>query len=265
MVWGIILLVIILTLIYMYIEAIWVKVDRVNLSKTGKGLKVIQLSDIHVEMLRISAKKIREIIRSENPDLLMLTGDYVEKPINASQFLDFLQQIKLSGKTYLCLGNHDHNAYKGNRTGLENLVRQIETMQVDVLRNNSVQFEKDSKIYNIIGFDDLRSGQPDIHGAIENCHPTGVNIGITHNPDLSLLLAPGQVDCLFCGHFHGGQIWMPFNLEFILLRKDELCRKGFKKGLHDINGTIVYMNRGLGTVVFPFRFLSRPEVTVAII
>jgi predicted MPP superfamily phosphohydrolase len=55
---------------------------------------------------------------------------------------------------------------------------------------------------------------------------------------------------------------MPWNLEFFLLRKDVLCKMGLRRGLHKVNDIKVYLNRGLGNVVVPFRFLSRPEITV---
>jgi Predicted phosphohydrolases len=258
----IIVLIIVLLIIYMYFEAIWLKVDRISFSKSSKGLKVLHISDIHINMFRINAEKIREIIRNENPDVLVFTGDYIEKPVNASQFLDLLQRIKLNNKTYLCLGNHDYRAYANNPAGLGNFIKEINALQVEVLVNSSVCIEKNHFKYNIIGIDDLRGGNPDIEKAIAGCSPSATNIVITHNPDIALQLNRSQADYLFCGHFHGGQIWMPFNLEFFLLRKDVLCKKGKRRGLHKINGMNVYINRGLGTVVFPFRFMSRPEITV---
>lgn len=263
--YHIFILIILILLLYMYFEAVWLKVSRVSFSKSSKGLKILHLSDIHINMLRINAEKVREIVRNENPDVLIITGDYIEKPVNASQFLDFLQRIKLNNKTYLCLGNHDYRAYADNREGLENFIKEIRALQVEVLVNSSVQLEKNLFHYNIIGIDDLRGGNPDIEKATRNCSPSATNIAITHNPDLVLQLTRSQADFLFCGHFHGGQIWMPFNLEFFLLRKDVLCKKGIRRGLHKINGINVYINRGLGTVVFPLRFLSRPEISIYII
>ncbi len=257
-----IVLAVILILIYMYIEAGWIKVSRVDFTKSSKGLKILHISDVHIDMLRVGTNRIREIIRNENPDILLLTGDYISKPIHASLFLDFLQRIKQNNKTFLCLGNHDYKAYKGNREGLESFIKEIRSLQVEVMINTSVNIEKNGFSYTLTGVDDLREGQPDIEKATENTAPSAARIVFSHNPDLVLQLDRNQVDYFFCGHFHGGQIWMPFNLEFVLLRKDKLCKMGYKRGLHKINGINVYMNRGLGNVVVPFRFFSRPEISI---
>lgn len=258
----IILSVIVLLLIYMYIEAGWLKVSRINFTKSSKGLKVLHITDVHVNLLRIGANKVKELIRRENPDVIIMSGDYVEKPVQASIFLDFLQQVKLSNKTFLCLGNHDYYTYSDNPEGLENFLREIRSMHVEVLINSSVQIEKNSNSYSLIGIDDLREGKPDVEKALVGCSPSSTKIAFSHNPDLALKMSGTQADYFFCGHFHGGQIWMPFNLEFILLRKDKLCRRGVKRGLHKINGINAYLNRGLGNVAVPLRFLSRPEISI---
>ena len=54
---------------------------------------------------------------------------------------------------------------------------------------------------------------------------------------------------------------MPFNIEYRLLRDEETCKAGYRKGLHNINGTSVYISRGIGNVVVPFRLGSFPEIT----
>ncbi len=258
----IILAVIILLSIYMYIEAGWLKVSRINFTKSSLGLKVLHISDIHINLLRIRAEKVKEVIRQENPDIILLTGDFIEKPVQTSVFLDFLQKIKQNNKTYLCLGNHDYKAYKDKNDGLETFIREIRSHHAEVLINSSVHFEKNSVKYDLIGIDDLREGKPDVEKALAGCSPSSTKIAFSHNPDLVLQLSRKHADYFFCGHFHGGQIWAPFNLEFILLRKDKLCKNGIKRGLHKINGINAYLNRGLGNVVVPMRFLSRPEISI---
>lgn len=255
--------IIVLLLLYMRFEAGFLKVERVRFTKSSKSLRIVHLSDIHINRLKVPVWKIKKAIEQEKPDIVVMTGDYIEKAAHVHTFLDFLEEIKGRYPIYLCLGNHDHKAFSKLNTGIRQFIESISAMGVTVLHNDSVCFEKDRKIYNIIGVDDLKEGTADIKKALNSRFPAAyANIAISHNPDIVFLFPRGGVDYLFCGHFHGGQIWLPFNLEFNMLRRDKLCKMGIRWGLHKINGINLYINRGLGNVALPLRFLSRPEITV---
>lgn len=256
--------IIITVLIYMRYEAGTVKVERIKFTFSKKGLKIIQLSDIHIKFLRVSAQTVRRIIEKESPDIIIFTGDYIDKPHHIEKFLDFLEQIKGSTAVYLCLGNHDYSAFKQHDDNtLQDFINKLESQGATILHNRAVCYTKNSVKYNIIGFEDLSIGKPDIDKALSFCSKEAfVNVAFSHNPDIVFEIPKGKVDFLFCGHFHGGQIWMPFNLEFKLLRKEILCKMGISRGLHRVNGINLYINRGLGNVCFPLRFLSKPEITI---
>lgn len=258
----ILVFIIIMLFVYMHFETKWVQVNRVDFSKSWKGLKILHISDIHINLMRISAEKVSKIVKAENPDIIIISGDYIRKPADVAKFLDYLEKIKQGYKTYLCLGNHDYKAFNGSLKGLESFMRKIEDLHVEIMQNRHVLIEKNSVKYNLIGLDDLREGCPDFEKAVKDSIPCYLNIAFSHNPDLVLELPHNRVDYFFCGHFHGGQIWMPFDIEYKLLRKDKLCKRGIKKGLHKVNGINIYINRGLGNVKVPLRFLSRPEITV---
>lgn len=260
-----ILLFILLLYIYMRFETTWLKVERHDFSRSGNGLRIMHLTDLHVYMTGVSAQKIRKEVKAENPDIILITGDYINTPMHAMDFLKYLGIISKGYRTILCLGNHDIRAFGGNTTGLTNFISEIEALHVEVLRNKTVIVEKSGKKYNIIGIDDLRRGNPDIEKAMIGCIPGAPKIAITHNPDLALSIPGKIVDYMFAGHFHGGQIWMPFNFEFLLLRDDQLCKMGIKRGLKRINDINVYLNRGTGNGVVPLRFMSRPEVLICTI
>ncbi len=252
-----------LILAYMRFEAGFVKVEHVKFTDSSKALKIIQISDIHINLLKVSPSKVRKVIETEKPDLVIITGDYIDRVSHIPAFLDFLNSIKGKHQILLCLGNHDYKAFKGNQKALDGFINSIESTGAVVLHNRSICIEKNSKKYNIIGIGDFRSLRHDISKALENCNdPGATNIAFTHNPDLVLEMPGGSVDYLLCGHFHGGQIWAPFNFEFRVLREDKLCKRGIQRGLHRVNGITVYISRGLGNVCVPLRFLSRPEITV---
>jgi uncharacterized protein len=259
-----ILLGLILTvLLYMRFEAGFLKVDRVLLTDRQPSLKIIQLSDIHIGRLKVRTQAIREVLEQEQPDFVVMTGDYIENAVHIPGFLSFLESIGQDLTIFLCLGNHDHKALYRKPKLQDDLLRRIEKLGITVLQNSSVCYQKGERKYNIVGIDDLNQGTPDLNKAFSACcGDAAVTLAISHNPDIALKIPPGRVDYLFTGHFHGGQIWMPFGLEYRLLRREKLSRMGIRKGLHSWNGAYLYISRGLGNVCFPLRFLSRPEITV---
>jgi len=254
----------VLALVYMWFEAGNLKLKRIKFTRSKKGLKIIHLTDIHINLLRVKPYKVKNIIKKESPDFILMSGDYITRKSDIPKFINFLNEIKCDNKIYMCFGNHDYEAFlKDKSGGLDRFMKEVEKQGVTILHDDSDVFVKRGVKYNIIGITDYRRGAHDIDKALKNCAEDGkLNIAITHNPDVVLEMPKGKIDYLFCGHFHGGQIWMPFDLEFRVLRKEKLCKMGIKRGHHRLNGVDVYISNGIGNVLFPLRFLSRPEITV---
>jgi len=254
---------IILLLVYMRIEAGMVEIKRIKFTENKKCLKILHMSDIHINRLKVPWHRVKNAINEERPDIVLFTGDYIESERDIPRFLEFLKYVDGNSKILFCLGNHDYNAFSGNREGLKGFISAIEGAGASFLHNQSICIEKGHTRYNVAGFDDLKAGNPDIKKTFDSCCDKAyMTIAFSHNPDIIFEIPKGKVDYLFCGHFHGGQIWLPFNLEFKLMRIDRLSKMGIRKGLHKINGTNVYINRGLGNVCLPLRFLSRPEISI---
>jgi len=251
-------------LCYMWYEAGNLEIKQLKFTKSKKGLKIVQLSDIHIDLLRVKASKISEVIEKEAPDFIIMSGDYITKQRNIPKFIDFLKEIKNHNTIYLCLGNHDYEAFSCKRTKeFYEYVQKIQNLGITVLHDQCKVFEKDSVKYNVIGISDLRRGEHDVEKAFKDAASDAkINIAFSHNPDICLSIPKGKADYLFCGHFHGGQIWLPFDLEFTVLRKEKLCKMGVKRGLHKVNNINLYINRGIGNVLVPFRLFSKPEITV---
>lgn len=262
-IWYIILGLMVVGLAYMSFEARNVKVERIVPSRHDSAIKVLQLSDIHINFLMVPVKKIKDIIDGENPDLIIITGDYINTSRDVPPFISFINKIKGDYRMLMCLGNHDYKAFKGDKKGLERFIREIKATGAELMDNESIIYEKGSKKFAIAGIADMRHKYHNIGKALKSISgDADVKIAFSHNPDIVLQFPEGSVDYLLTGHFHGGQIWAPFNIEFSLMRNEKLCKIGVTRGMHSINGINLYINRGLGNVLFPLRFLSRPEITV---
>ncbi|HHV29274.1 metallophosphoesterase [Acetivibrio mesophilus] len=258
-----ILLVLILALVYMRYETTRLKVSRVYFTKKKNPLKVIHLSDLHMKFLNVDINKVVKVLESERPDLVILTGDYIDNPKHIPAFIEFLEDIRGDYEICLCFGNHDYNALNNDEVSIQEFRKLIESKGVSVPLNSSVCIEKGNRKYNIIGIEDLRSKRYDVEKALSSCNTKGcTNIAISHNPDIIFQIPVGSVDYLLCGHFHGGQIWAPFNLEFKLLRHEKLAKMGMTKGAHRFKNINLNINSGLGNVCFPLRLFSPPEISV---
>ncbi len=256
----------ILLLLYMRIEASLLNKSFVNFSSSHKGLKIAHISDLHVSKLYISARRIKASLAQICPDIIIMSGDYIESQKDIPKFILLLKEINGVCPVYISLGNHDHKALKHDMTKIASFVDKLQETGAIVLLNSSTRIEKNNNIYKLIGIDDLRHGKPDVGKAFKDITPSFgnncLNIAFSHNPDMLFNLPKNKADYFLCGHFHGGQIWMPFGLEFKIMRNEKLCKMGYKRGAHKINGVNIYINRGLGNVLFPFRFLSKPEIAV---
>ncbi len=255
-----------LILLYMKIETTFLSTSFVNFSSDSNGLKVVHLSDIHINKYYVSESKLLNRLDQVKPDIIVMSGDYIETYRDIQKFISFLTLLTKNYPVYLTFGNHDHKALYYNSNNKNGFIEKIESAGGKVLLNSNSKILKNGIPYNLIGIDDLKKGKPDIKKAlsgIEASTVTGcINIVVSHNPDIIFDLPADKVDYLLCGHFHGGQIWMPFNIEFKLMRKEKLCQMKCFRGLHKINNINLYINRGLGNVIFPFRFRSTPEIAV---
>lgn len=126
----------------------WLKVERVRYS-CGIGIRVLQISDLHVEKLRISPERLTRLIQKEVPDYIFLTGDFTQKSRHLSKVQRYAQAIVNPGfPVFAVLGNHDHRL---NFTAFNQLIRILESAGIKVLINRSTLVDN----FQIVGIDDF--------------------------------------------------------------------------------------------------------------
>ena len=222
------------------------------------------LTDLHAEFLRIKPDRLGQILATEEYDVLLFGGDLAgrhHKPKIARRWLDAIQAVAESRgiPCYAVIGNHD------SAKSLE-MLRQA---GFRVLKNESaVLADREGREWLLLGLDILKAGQPDFGRALRSNTKAAAEIPpqrrvvLAHNPDTIFTLPGSSAGFFLAGHFHGGQIYMPFHLEFFLLRREKVGRMGFHKGQFRLNGLTCYISRGLGSVLFPLRLFSRPELPI---
>jgi predicted MPP superfamily phosphohydrolase len=246
-----------------------------------KGTKLVQMSDLHYDGLRLSEKLLEQAIAASNqaqPDLVLLTGDYVTNDPSPIHDLALrLKHLQSRYGIYAVLGNHDYY-YKRSK---EEVTNALNSIGIQVL-SNEVAYPLGLKL-PLVGLADYWSRDFDPAPVMTQLDPAIPHIVLSHNPDTAQVLQQWRVDLQLSGHTHGGQIVIPgfgpavtllkklrhkiphriwHSLPF--LRKD--CYKILRhwewaQGFHQVGTNQLYVNRGLGTYP-PGRLFCPPEVTV---
>ncbi len=256
------LLILCLFMLSMILQAGYLKREYMTFGDSDPTLRVALLTDLHMGLLMVSEKDVAKALLEERPDLLIIAGDIIDKESHIRAFTRWFKEIAPDCPVFVTLGNHDHLCFKKKPRAKELFEFNLRSLGIELLVNDCITFHKKGRSINLVGIDDYRRGHPDTRTALlKKDTRADLTLAITHNPEAVLSLPQGEVDLVLAGHFHGGQIWMPFGLEFKLFRNEQTCRAGYRRGLHQINGTPTYISRGLGNVEVPFRLGSFPEIT----
>lgn len=230
----------------------WLKVERIK-RPLGLDLKLLQISDLHIERLRISPAQIQALIERESPDLIVLTGDFVDKAkslLTLRRYLDVLSPTRTRIPCYAVLGNHDYLLAR-----IQPLIDLIHYYGIHLLRNEAVDLGN----FTLIGVDDYDSRHHDANKAYANVPATKKRIVLQHDPNY-ILENQLPFDYLLSVHLHGKQFNIPFL--FWLKNMGPLPRMGIYKGVHTCPEGTYYISKGLGQSGINARFLVRSEVTV---
>ncbi|WP_428908811.1 metallophosphoesterase [Niallia sp. Krafla_26] len=225
--------------------------------------KMVQFSDTHLGFhyhLDQLAKIVNKINKL-NPDVVFFTGDLMDEPNkykNSEEIIPILSNIQTRFGKFSIYGNHDHGGY-GTDLYHDIMINSGFTL----LQNNSqeIQLLNGSSIY-IVGLDDAMLGKPDLKEAVSGIPEESYKVLLAHEPDLATAAVPFGIQLQISGHSHGGQVKIPFIGPLITPPYSERYYEGFYE-LKDVqNALTLYVNRGIGTTRLPFRFLSKPELTL---
>ena len=247
----------------------WLEVVEIdlNLAKPHHrlhGTRIAHVSDIHLSRT-VGKEYISRCIDRINQleaDIVVLTGDYITYDIRGNfrkQVASLLARIKSRFGTYACLGNHDYGlkAMPARRRNymLIKFLRSLKAKGITVLRNESTVLDIHGEPLRLVGLGDLRVADFHPKKAFAQASNGDVTIALVHNPKAVEYLEQFDVDVVFSGHTHGRTSRFP--PEHILNTKS----RRFHAGMYDINGTRLYVSRGIGRIG-RMRFNARPEITV---
>ena len=234
-----------------------VTIPVAGLPKDLEGLKIVQITDIHMGAF-LSERDVERIVGMANETrshLAIMTGDLVTGVIDPVEVcLSHLGRVKADAGMIGCLGNHEIYA------GAEDYVH-VEGARLGIrfLRSENLVMEFRGHKLNFAGVDYQRKGSPYLVGTEKLIEPGMTNILLSHNPDVFPVAAAQGFDLTLSGHTHGGQITVEYLKQFV---NPARFVTRYVSGLYTEGDKRIYVSRGLGTVGVPTRLGAPPELTV---
>jgi predicted MPP superfamily phosphohydrolase len=252
-----------------------VKLHFKHLPEAFRGLKIIQISDIHSGSLSdhaAVAKGVQKILDME-PDLIFFTGDLVN---NVADEMDELKKVfsrlKAPLGVYSILGNHDYGDYvpwesqEAKVANLEKLKSIHREMGWRLLLNEHVPIEKGGDQIALIGVENWGakarfSKYGDLSKAYEGAEKYPFKLLLSHDPshwEAEVCKHYTDIDLVFSGHTHG----MQFGVEIPGFRWSPV-QYVYRQwaGIYQKNHQKLYVNRGFGFLGYPGRVGILPEIT----
>jgi predicted MPP superfamily phosphohydrolase len=218
------------------------------------GLRIVHLTDIH-HSLFTPLEDIQRAVHLANllrPDLIALTGDYVTlSPTYIWPVARVLGKLRARLGIFAVLGNHDFQVDAGEIT------RAFRAQRIRVLRNSHFALRAGSAHLWVVGVDDLWWGADDLVAALRSVPAREPKILLCHNPMGVRQAAAHGVDFVLSGHTHGGQVRLP--VVGSVYGRSKFGER-FVEGWNRLDGTQIYVSRGIGKVLLPLRLGCPPEI-----
>jgi len=233
-----------------------VEVPIRGLHRALEGLRIVQISDLHVGPIigRRYTARVAELAQSLAPDLVALTGDFVDGPVaRLAPHLEPLRALLASAPTFFITGNHEY--YSDAPAWLAH----FRSLGARTLENAHALIERGGARLLVGGVNDItapRFGAPpaDPQRAIGNAD-ADLKLLLAHNPKIAPRAAQAGFDLQLSGHTHGGQFF-PWTLAVQRLHAPHVT------GLSREGAMQVYVSAGTGSWGPPVRFGTRTEVTL---
>lgn len=269
---GFIFALVVLIAYYLYwqnnsIEVSYYTIFESELPIEFDGFKIVHISDTHNKDF---GSQLSEKIIDEEPDVIFMTGDLVDRnrtdiPVAVATLEDVVDVAPI----YFVSGNHEmeFGQYKYLKTELD----RIGVLNLD---NRNDYFSVEDSRIGLLGIHDPMFITPE---EIEEAGSAAAvflaeidrllsestadfNILLSHRAELMSHYVNSNIDLVFSGHAHGGQIRLPFLNG--LFAPSQGFMPVYTSGVYEESETKMVVSRGLGNSIFPFRINNRPELVV---
>ena len=237
------------------------------------GFKIVQLSDIHNHSYLYENGDLVEKIININPDIIIITGDSIDQHTtldNIYSIKDMLSRLA-NYPIYMVQGNHE--TYANYQEEFYKIFSESNSDNLFYLHDEAVKITRGTTIINLLGVHDPKEDMefdisygsnagtlPQVLTSLNNSLDNdGIKILLSHRPELMDLYDEKNMDLVFSGHTHGGQInlfgYTPYVVNQFPAR--------YVSGEYKKNDTTLIVSSGLGNSYWlPIRFFSKMEIVV---
>jgi len=209
-------------------------------------IRLLHLSDFHVERLTRREAYVLELIEKANPDVIVITGDYlnlsyVDEPTARDEVRKILAKIDAPYGVYATLGSppvDPRDTTPSLFDGLDN---------IRLLRDEVAVLDLDEgRTLSLLGMDcehDLDIDAEAFRKLVELAPANSMRVLLYHSPELMPQVQQYPVGLYLCGHTHGGQVRVP---GYGAILTSSALGKQYEMGPYVEQDTTLYISRGIG-------------------
>ena len=245
-------------------------IESKDVPQAFDGYRIVQLSDMHVGSWNGNTQAMEKavsIINDLQPDLIVFTGDLVNNLASElDNFIPVFSKLKAKDGVYSVLGNHDYSTYihwenpEDQKEELVRLKQKQAEMGWTMLNNQHIKLYNQNDSIALIGVENSgRPPFPDYAKLSEAMQGTEgmFQILLSHDPThwRREVLPQTDIELMLAGHTHAMQtkIFGFTPAQFIYEENDGLYQEGEQ---------MLYVNIGLGHLLYPMRLGAWPEITL---
>jgi predicted MPP superfamily phosphohydrolase len=263
---GIVPIILVFIIYGVWIEPNQLEVHHVRIQDDylGKVLGqkvVVQISDLHIGTSGRRERRLLKVLDELKPDIIFLTGDYVQWNGDYGPALDFLSRLQAKTGIWAVMGDYD---YSNSRKSclfchMEGRWKPDPKRKIRFLRNDIERVSLDNGSFLLGGVDieaeTEAAGVPQLFLPGERAPA----ILLSHEPLFFDRIRSDRHILMLAGDTHGGQVPLPSWLWKILGYKKNAL---YSQGLFERGRKKMFVSRGIGTSHIPFRLFRRPEIAV---
>ena len=233
-----------------------------NIPEGFDGIKIVHFSDLHYNRA-ININKVSKIvdeINLINPDIVVFTGDLIDRDVTLSDkdfndLTNILSKINSKYGKYAIMGNHDIDY------DIDKVINIYKSSNFKYLDNDyDIIYNKKNEEIFIGGLNSVTHNKDDINKMMsyfKDNDDSMYKIILVHEPDISdKIVKDYSVNLILAGHSHNGQVRFPIIGPIYTPPHS----KKYYDNYYDINGTNLYISSGIGVSTANYRLWNRPSI-----